>query len=193
MEAWPLGVFILASHLMRPRAAGYHGEDGLRREGLEGLSGSGSRSIPLPGRLRMPTCQLLARGELPGTGERSSGMGREARPGHPSACSPAPQTGQWPSGAWGRRQLLPAPPAGDAGPSGHLHRHPHREPMSGGITTLPGPQGPCQQLPPIHLGLKAREAGDKGLKEEFRPQEGSLRPTQGTGIPQAAKCSGFPA
>lgn len=99
-----MGVFILAPHLMRLQAAGYYGGDGLRREGLEGLSGvrKPGPSCFQAGSAR-PPCQLPGPRELPGTGEKALRDGQRSQiPASLSAHSSAPQTGQWPSGAWGR-------------------------------------------------------------------------------------------
>lgn len=179
---------------MRPRAAGYYGEDGLRREGLEGLSGVRK---PGPSHFQAgsacPPCQLPGPRELPGTGEKVLRDGQRSQTwASLSACSPAPQTGQWPSGAWGRRQLLPAPPAGDAGPSGHLHRHPHREPMSGGINTPPRASGALPATPTNPPGVKGQ--GGRRTRASVKssgPRKAPWRPIRELGSHRLPSVAGF--
>ena len=155
---------------MRPQAAGYYGGDGLRCDGVERLNRvrKPDPSASRPALPAHPASSLAPE-------KRSSGMGREARPGHPFLPTLQPsRTGQWPSGAWGRRQLLPASPAGErraptAGtptPCEHVsggHRHPSQ-----------GLRGPTSNSQQSTWGQRPERQADKGLSEEFRPQEGCL-------------------
>lgn len=90
-------------------------------------------------------------------------MGREARPRHPSlpALQP-PRQGSGPREPEGEGSSYQYHLLGRQGHLGTYTGTPTVSPCLGASTPLPGPQGPCQQLPPIHLGLKAREAGGQG-------------------------------
>lgn len=169
---------------MRPQAAGYYGGDGLRREGVEWLSGVRK---PDPSRFQAgsarPPCQL------PGTGEKLLRDGQRSQSwASVSARSPALQDRAVALGSLGEA-------AAPASVSCGGHRAPRAgspPPVStclGAIDTPPRAAGAPPATPTNPPGVK----GQRGRRTRASVKNSGPRKVtcRGTGIRRAAKCGGF--
>ena len=155
-----MGVFILAPHLMRLQAAGYYGGDGLRREGLEGLSGE-ARSILLPGRLRPPTLPApWPAGVAWHWRKGPQGWAEKPDPGIPLCALFSPPDRAVALRSLGKELAPTSTACLGTGPSGHLQQHPHHgstmSPCLGAINTPPRVSGAPPATPTNPPGVKGQ-------------------------------------